>query len=142
MMLDFRQERFTGFVGNEENSGQQGQVAPRQIRSGGNVLPDSNSVLTVGGRALTKHSHRDHTSSWWGICKGSEQDKNDHAFKKMTEIMDSAAWMNVHELPGELPTIEIRQKNGYGVRWTCDGAEFRGFVEPQMADGHVVGWIH
>ena len=31
---------------------------------------------------------------------------------------------------------------GYGARWTHDGAEFRGFVEPQMADGHLLGWRH
>ena len=31
---------------------------------------------------------------------------------------------------------------GYGVRWTSDGKQFRGFLEPQMADGHDVHWRH
>ena len=31
---------------------------------------------------------------------------------------------------------------GYGVRWTADGLQFRGFLEPQMIDGHEVGWRH
>ena len=31
---------------------------------------------------------------------------------------------------------------GYGVRWLHDGSEFRGFLEPQMEDGHLVGWRH
>ena len=31
---------------------------------------------------------------------------------------------------------------GYGVRWTADGREFRGFLEPQMVNGHEVGWRH
>ena len=28
--------------------------------------------LSVGGRALSKHSHRDDTLQWWGICTGSK----------------------------------------------------------------------
>lgn len=31
---------------------------------------------------------------------------------------------------------------GYGARWTADGSSFRGFLEPQMVDGHSVGWKH
>ena len=31
---------------------------------------------------------------------------------------------------------------GYGVRWLADGSSFRGFLEPQMEDGHAVGWVH
>ena len=36
----------------------------------------SNSILTVGARALAKHCHRDHTNSWWGGCTGSEDIMN------------------------------------------------------------------
>ena len=32
--------------------------------------------LSVGGRALSKHSHRDDTRQWWGICTGSMYDSN------------------------------------------------------------------
>ena len=28
--------------------------------------------LSVGGRALSKHSHRDDTVQWWGTCTGSK----------------------------------------------------------------------
>ena len=42
----------------------------------------------------------------------------------------------------ELKVIEIRTIEGYGVRWLHDGSEFRGFLEPQMEDGHSVGWRH
>lgn len=31
---------------------------------------------------------------------------------------------------------------GYGARWLHNGSEFRGFLEPQMEDGHLVGWRH
>ena len=31
---------------------------------------------------------------------------------------------------------------GYGARWLHNGSEFRGFLEPQMEDGHSVGYRH
>ena len=52
------------------------------------------------------------------------------------------------------PVLEIRTASGYGARWTAnwsncsDGPqlptdiEFRGFLEPQMPDGHLKGWMH
>jgi len=104
--------------------------------------PQSESLLTVGARALAKHCHRDQTMSWWGNCTGSEQAKNDHAYAKMTNILDNAMWINIHQLPHDVKIIEARQENGYGVRWTFDGQQFRGFLEPQMIDGHDVGWRH
>ena len=36
----------------------------------------------------------------------------------------------------------MRTIEGYGVRWLNDGSEFRGFLEPQMKDGHLLGWRH
>jgi hypothetical protein len=32
----------------------------------------------------------------------------------------------------ELPCLEVRIAEGYGARWLADGAQFRGFLEPQM----------
>lgn len=104
--------------------------------------PETSSVLTVGARALTKHSHRDHSTSWWGTCTGSEQAKNNHAREIMSKILDGATWINIHQLPHDVLIIEARQENGYGMRWTADGLQFRGFLEPQMVDGHEVGWRH
>lgn len=103
---------------------------------------ETSSVLTVGARALTKHSHRDHSASWWGTCTGSEQAKNAYARQTMSKILDAATWINIHELPHDVLIIEARQENGYGIRWTADGLQFRGFLEPQMIDGHEVGWRH
>ena len=42
----------------------------------------------------------------------------------------------------DVRVIEVRTMEGYGVRWKHDGSEFRGFLEPQMTDGHTVGWRH
>ena len=101
-----------------------------------------NSNLTVGARALSKHCHRDVTSEWWGACAGSEQVKNEHANRVVNGILNDSSWINIHLLPHDLKVIEVRCSEGYGARWSHDGSTFRGFLEPQMEDGHAVGWKH
>lgn len=100
------------------------------------------SLLSVGARALAKHHHRDQSESWWGNCTGKEQQKNEHALSVVTRILDNATWINIHWLPQSIFVIEARVIEGYGARWTADGQQFRGFLEPQMVDGHEVGWKH
>ncbi|XP_022801814.1 uncharacterized protein LOC111339424 [Stylophora pistillata] len=100
-----------------------------------------NANLTVGARALSKHCHRD-SSEWWGVCAGSEQVKNEHANTVVMRILEDASWINIHCLPHGLKVIEVRCIEGYGARWSYDGKVFRGFLEPQMEDGHAVGWKH
>ena len=39
-----------------------------------------------------------------------------------------------------LRVIEVRCVEGYGARWSHDGSAFRGFLEPQIEDGHAAGW--
>jgi hypothetical protein len=54
--------------------------------------------------------------------------------------------MNVHTLPHAVCVFEVRTSRGYGARWELGADEstvnFRGFVEPQIANGHDVGWVH
>ncbi|XP_063446169.1 uncharacterized protein LOC134725866 [Mytilus trossulus] len=104
--------------------------------------PDSSSKLSVGARALAKHSHRDMSTSWWGVCTGTEEAKNEHALKIMNKILDNATWLNTHWLPQDIIILEARHTEGYGARWTADGSSFRGFLEPQMEGGHDAGWKH
>ncbi len=90
------------------------------------------------------------------------QEKNDTADKKLQQLLNDVCWVNIHYLPHSLLVFEIRNRLGYGARWTADGTvrmtclcllcglsadmslpqEFRGFLEPQMADGHAAGWRH
>ncbi|XP_005104583.3 uncharacterized protein LOC101864002 [Aplysia californica] len=100
------------------------------------------SELSVGARALSKHFHRDQSSSWWGDCSGTDAVKNRHALELCTKVLDNAVWINIHWLPHDVFIIEARQAQGYGVRWSADASMFRGFLEPQMVDGHEVGWKH
>lgn len=98
--------------------------------------------LSVGARALAKHHHRDQSDAWWGNCTGTEKQKNENALNIVNNILDNATWINIHWLPQDVFVIEARVNEGYGARWTADGKQFRGFLEPQMLDGHEVGWRH
>ncbi|XP_062507765.1 uncharacterized protein LOC134184164 isoform X2 [Corticium candelabrum] len=63
-------------------------------------------------------------------------------FTAQNKILEDASWINVHILPHDIKVVEVRSSEGYGARWTADGLEFRGFLEPQMEDGHAMGWQH
>eukprot|EP01147_Barroeca_monosierra_P001205 gene1204-4416_t len=70
------------------------------------------SILTQGARALLKHCNRDNSLKFWGDPSGTEK------------------------------VFEVRTPLGYGARWTLDGKKFRGFLEPQVKDGHDYRWYH
>lgn len=116
-----------------------------------------NNRLTVGGRALSKHSHRDASTSWWGVCTGTEKQKNTNANKILVKIFSSIGWLNLHQLPHDMVVFEIRHTDGYGSRCslglktdaavqqlstTTQQLQFRGFLEPPMENGHEIGWRH
>lgn len=102
------------------------------------------SVLTVGGRAFTKHYARHAESdddndrldtSFWPRPVGNCTHKNELAWHVLVQdILNQAIWVNVHVVPAgggeQWPVVEIRQAQGYGARWSADGTVFRGFLEP------------
>lgn len=98
------------------------------------------SMLTVGGRALCKHSHRA-SEGFWPDAKGGDQIKNQKAEMMLKMFLEKCIWINIHGLPHEIAIIELRIDKGYGIRWQIDGM-FRGFLEPQMENGHEKGWKH
>lgn len=85
--------------------------------------------MTVGARAWTKHVHRS-TEKFWGVVKGSVDQKNQDALNIVTHILDNRSWTNVffhymHEV-----VVEARVSTGHGARWGKGGNEFIGFLEP------------
>ena len=43
----------------------------------------------------------------------------------------------------DIRVVEVRTVEGYGARWQLlPESQFRGFLEPQMKDGHSVHWKH
>jgi hypothetical protein len=105
-------------------------------------LNNQKSKLTVGAKALCKHSHRSVTDQFWPGQGGKEKDKNDNAEKMLNLFLNECVWINIHLLPHQLVIIELRIDKGYGIRWQVNDGMFRGFLEPQMEDGHEKGWIH
>ncbi|RHZ59944.1 hypothetical protein Glove_360g30 [Diversispora epigaea] len=143
----------------------------RHVKSNAkNAKPNRSNIsntLTVGAKALSKHCHRDISRSFWGICSGTEKQKNEQANQILAKIITNAAWINLHLLPHDTRVFEVRTSDGYGARWeiwepkqmqSCDDSRenndsrdddndkpkiiFRGFLEPQMENGHSKGWIH
>ena len=110
-----------------------------------------NCKLTVAGRARAKHAHRG-KEQFFGVVKGSPEKQSKEAEAIVRTILNGAAWINIHAFGGtdSLPVLEARLENGYGARWTADwtdparpvDVQFRGFLEPQMEDGHEKGWAH
>lgn len=122
-------------------------------------------LLSVGGRALAKHAHRGVDSFWARATSsddsgnaergksgkngmgGDDASKNAAALRALEKVLGSACWANTHGLPGQVLVHELRNREGYGVRWAWGGSsntmlQFRGFLEPQMADGHQKKWRH
>lgn len=111
-------------------------LTPKQIAE--NCNPPK---LTVGARALSKHAHRSAEGFWGKVSGLSEEERNKNAFDKLKEIIHNCVWVNIHGLPHEIIIIECRIQAGYGCRWTRE-QEFRGFIEPQIPDGHNKKWRH
>lgn len=119
-------------------------LPPGKLRSG-------QTQMHVGGRAFTKHAHRDTTNNWWGTSTGTEADKNASAEACFARIWDAATWRNIFALPHRWIAFEIRVQEGYGMRFQMseDKGEswtFRGFVEPAVlgdtSAGHRNKWRH
>ncbi|EIN04678.1 hypothetical protein PUNSTDRAFT_108042 [Punctularia strigosozonata HHB-11173 SS5] len=120
-----------------------------------------NSVgLTAGARAWSKHAHRG-GSGWWGHPSGPVAKINERALELFHRVMENATWRNLHWLPHQILVYEVRVAAGYGMRFaqdrlSCATGEgegsasefaarawlFRGFLEPQINNGHEIGWRH
>jgi hypothetical protein len=101
------------------------------------------SLLTVAGRALSKHAQRDSSARFWGRATGSKAHLNTLANQVISRVLAGAVWFNVHALPHDIQALEVRQKDGFGCRWVLNPRiAFRGFLEPHVEDGHANGWHH
>jgi hypothetical protein len=107
--------------------------------------PYNASGITVAGRAFSKHAHRASDGFWTSIAPAERAGPlgwNHQALDVLRHILDHAVWWNVHTLPHDVLVYEVRERAGYGARWSADGTTFRGFLEPHMHGGHEVRWRH
>lgn len=96
--------------------------------------------ITVGARALAKHSHRA-SEGWWGTSTGSEAAKNEWGLRTVKRIIDGCTWMNVHLLPHATAIFEARLPAGYGARWAVGSAAYTGVgaaSAPSSGGGHTI----
>jgi len=113
-----------------------------------------NSKLTTAARARSKHAHRGQ-DLFFGLARGSAESQNEATQRIIQHLLSTCVWINLHRFAG-LPegnlVLEIRQIEGYGARWLISNAlqdvtdqcnvQFRGFLEPQVPDGHEMRWRH
>jgi len=82
------------------------------------------------------------TKGRWGDISGSDTSKNELASEAIDSLLRDCCWMNVHLTQPYGPVFEIRVHEGYGARWSQDGAKFIGFLEPYTPEGFSKGWKH
>ncbi|WP_299766844.1 hypothetical protein [uncultured Dokdonia sp.] len=88
-----------------------------------------NDQITTVTRAWEKHMGRS-SDAFWGIAKGNPTQKEETIKKQITKMIQTQTWWNIfyhykHEL-----VYEIRVPSGHGIRWTKDGTQLIGFLEP------------
>ena len=145
IFIDFNCRDLLTFLGIRKTTGSIDYYIPldkNMIINKFKELNNPKSTLTVGAKALCKHSHRSVTDPFWPGQGGKEKEKNENAEKMLNLFLKECVWINIHLLPHQLVIIELRIDKGYGIRWQANDGMFRGFLEPQMEDGHEKGWIH
>lgn len=112
--------------------------------------------LSVCARARSKHAHRGAVDQFFGEVRGGALLQNEVSEKIVCRLLRDAVWVNIHEFGGSAePVLEVRVEEGYGARWSLgddfvndaankvnEAVVFRGFLEPQMEDGHTRKWRH
>lgn len=117
------------------------------------TLPHDVDSEVEGAEEKKKKKAEDESAGWWGRPSGPVVSINERALKLFNKVMENASWRNLHWLPHQVLVYEVRVPGGYGMRWsqnqsTAEEGEgprewvFRGFLEPQMENGHEVGWRH
>ena len=119
-------------------------------RSGKEQAPDLDLDPEVESKHKMPKRRGTESPGWWGTPSGPVAVINEKALGLFWKVMERASWRNLHWLPHQVLVYEIRVPDGYGMRWSQDQREevgtkdwvFRGFLEPQMENGHEVGWKH
>ena len=108
-----------------------------------NKLCNDKCKLTVGARAITKHSDRskflnkNESIKFWGIVVGNEEERNTRSNLICLDLLANSSWITIFDLNIYTRIIEIRNTLGYGLRWEYINnyldIEFKGAIEPQIS---------
>ncbi|WP_027380084.1 hypothetical protein [Chryseobacterium daeguense] len=87
-----------------------------------------NEEITIAQRAWEKHAGR-MDDQFWGEVKGNNQQKQQVVMEKVNYIIKNKTWWNVFFHYKHGLVFEIREKAGYGIRWSHGGKQLIGFLE-------------
>ena len=97
------------------------------LRATYNAPPRPKTRMSSGAVALCKHFERGGASSergiahpFWTLPKGSNENKTEIAGQMLEQMLAEAVWKNVMLLHPGLAVYEIRNPQGFGMRWTLD----------------------
>jgi hypothetical protein len=110
--------------------------------------PRARSEMSSGAIALCKHFERGGASSehgrlhpFWTLPVGSNHKKDEIANSHLEMMMTSIEWKNVMLLHRGVAVYEIRNKLGYGMRWTLDVEEAKDATNLEQLETVNVGEI-
>lgn len=131
-----------------------------QNQSESKITPSTHEGTEEQARCKSKPKGKKN-GGWWGAASGPISVINENSLALFWKVMNGATWRNLHWLPHQVLVYEVRLAEGYGMRWAQDlsgcgiqvGLDvnvqlenrpwiFRGFLEPQMENGHELGWRH
>lgn len=97
---------------------------------------NDSSNITIGARAVSKHSDRNknNINIYWGKVKGTEDERNVYSNKICLDILAKCMWVNMFCLSDNCKLLEVRNSLGYGLRWEFHEERifFKGLVEPTL----------
>ncbi|MGU3373391.1 hypothetical protein [Chryseobacterium sp. M5A1_1a] len=87
-----------------------------------------NNEITIAQRAWEKHTGR-LDDNFWGKVTGNNQQKQEKVMRKIHYILENKTWWNVFFHYKHGLVFEVREKEGYGIRWSQGGRKLIGFLE-------------
>ncbi|KIV94897.1 hypothetical protein PV10_02618 [Exophiala mesophila] len=100
------------------------------LRETFNDPPRPKTRMSAGAVALCKHFERCGSSAehnqphpFWKLPTGSNENKTETARQILDDMLARAPWRNVMLLHRGVAVYEIRNRLGYGMRWTLDIVE-------------------
>lgn len=100
--------------------------SPPILRNTYNVPPRPQSRMSSGAVALCKHFERSGSVEhgvahpFWTLPRGSNEEKTRIAGEILEAMLADVAWRNVMMLHEGVAVYEVRNRKGYGMRWTLD----------------------
>lgn len=88
-----------------------------------------NTQMSMAVRAWEKHAERsDH--QFWPPRKGNAQYKENMMKDFIHQFLKDWEWWNVYSHQKHDYVFELRVPSGHGMRWSVNGKQFIGFLEP------------